>query len=128
MSPTSLPTENMDIASAAAAGILLESMTRVLANHLSPPGSIREAVLPLYGIVWNRAAMSRLGTPKLNSILAKLRKILHYAKRNILGYPPYGNKLFPQYPPSFPNGKTGGLCSIDFASNADSLMKNSANR
>ena len=69
-----LPLQNADIATAQAATLVRGNLARQVNLRNSARCQLLEAVIPVYGIAWNKAVINHLTTNRINDILALLRR------------------------------------------------------
>ena len=63
----------MDLAIAAAATVVMESMTKAANRHAATARSLSTATLPAFGIIWNRNVINSVTRGWINNLLLKLR-------------------------------------------------------
>ena len=67
---------NRNVAVAAAAKLVLKGVDSILADPRSSAKSLSEAVMPIFGLRWNREVCERLGSSVINRMLYRLRNSL----------------------------------------------------
>ena len=69
--------DNRDFAVAAAASLVWSNLSRSIAGTLTPAKKIAQAIIPVYGIAWNKAVITQLNRAEnMDPILCKLRNPL----------------------------------------------------
>ena len=66
-------TDHMDLAIAAAATVVMESMTKAANRHAATARSLSTAIAPAFGISWNRNVINAVTSDWINKLLLKLR-------------------------------------------------------
>ena len=70
---TALPPENADISTAAAAAVILGSVSRQIGTPEMTASATSAAIRPVYGVVRNRTVIDKITTDRINKVLARLR-------------------------------------------------------
>ena len=68
-----LPLKNADSATSQAAALVWNNLARQVGLLGSTRAQLLEAVIPVFGIAWNKAVINRLTTNRINDILTMLR-------------------------------------------------------
>ena len=69
-----LPLKNADSATAHAATLVWNNLARQVSLRGSTRAQLLEAVIPVYGITWNKAVINHLTTNRINDILTLFRR------------------------------------------------------
>ena len=72
---TVIPTENIDLARAASAVIILDDLMKKLNTAGLLPSAIPPLLIPVYGITWNRRVLAAVTTKKINDLCKQLRNL-----------------------------------------------------
>ena len=70
-----IPTENIDLARAESAIIILDDLTKKLGTIGLSPSAIPQLLIPLYGITWNRRVLAAVTTKRINQLCQLLRHL-----------------------------------------------------
>ena len=76
-----LPPQNADNATAQAATLVWNNLARQVNLRSSTRAQLLEAVIPLYGIAWSKAAINHLATNRINDVLSLLRRSELFQKK-----------------------------------------------
>ena len=68
-----LPVENLDTAAAAAGKVVMEKLNRQLGQRDISARELPQALIPLYGITWNRAVINLVAKDSINQLFVRLR-------------------------------------------------------
>ena len=86
---------HMDLAIAAAATVVMESMTNAANRHAATARSLSTAILPAFGIRWNRNVINAVTRGWIDNLLLKLRNSptprLRYDKLAAMSQTAFGN-------------------------------------
>ena len=70
---SNLPVENLDAAVAAAASVVLETMSRQVGQRDISARELSHALIPVYGLTWNRAVINCVAKDSINNLFGRLR-------------------------------------------------------
>ena len=76
-----LPLKNADSATAQAAALVWNNLARQVNLRRPTRAQLLEAVIPVYGIAWNKAAINHLATNRINDIPTLLRRSEVFPKK-----------------------------------------------
>ena len=71
---TKIPASNVKIAQAAAATLVVDHLSKVLGAPSLPASALTQAVIPFYGVNWNRKILTHITTNRMNYELGRLRR------------------------------------------------------
>ena len=69
-----LPLKNADSATTQAETLVRNNMARQVALRNSASAQMRQSVIPVYVIAWNKAVINHLATNRIDDILTLLRR------------------------------------------------------
>ena len=68
-----LPIENLDTAASAAGKVISEKLNRQLGERDISARGLSQALIPLYGITWNRTVINLVVKDSVNNLFVRLR-------------------------------------------------------
>ena len=72
---SSIPIDNIDLARAESAVIILDDLTKKLGTIGLCPSAIPKLLIPLYGVTWNRRVLAVVTTKRINQLFQLLRHL-----------------------------------------------------